>query len=400
MSWLSNYLLTLVILLKIGILSDFFHPRSGGIAVHIEQLSKYLKKRGHEPVIITTAGCDAGLEKYNRICVIRFPASVSKNLLFPNLKLERKIQYILDQLDFDLLNAHHAFSPMGIYTSKMGQILNIPSILTNHSIPMGFAYYKFIWARVAKLLSTYTILRSLSRYERVIAVSKIAAEFIRYFNKNRVTIIPNGVDLEEFKIKGYKEEFGLKEEDPLLIMVGRSTLKKGYEVGLLTLRWILKRFPRAKLFITGVNGVIRSYIYGLAKVFGVAKAVKIPGFLPREKLIKLYWASDVLLHFPYGGESFGIVLLEAMASETPIVATHGDGLQYILNGSGSGFVSYSYDPRKLANLVIKILESEELKRRLGRAGRKIAEYYSWNRIVDKVIAVYKEAIENYKQVRF
>jgi glycosyltransferase involved in cell wall biosynthesis len=154
----------------------------------------------------------------------------------------------------------------------------------------------------------------------------------------------------------------------------------------------LKIYPNSRLLIAGPSGWIAKYITVTAKLFGIQDKVKVLGFIPRVELIKLYKAADIFLHLPWGGESFGIVLLEAMASETPIVASSGDGLKYILERSGAGIVVTSYNPQEIVKRIVKVLKDDGLRERLIVNGKRFVERYSWDKLVKDVINVYEAVL--------
>ncbi|MGQ4892018.1 MAG: glycosyltransferase family 4 protein [Candidatus Njordarchaeia archaeon] len=381
--------------MRIVLASDFFFPRSGGISVHLEHLAKYLVRSGHRVYIVTTSGVNPCLEVADDgFGVIRLPFPLYSNLLIPKRELVVGLRHVIERVDPDLVNVHHAFSPVAVSIPRALSNYSLPKVLTNHSVSIGFdAYRNHQLFRIARILSTYTVLRSIRGYDRVIAVSKIAADFIQNFIDKPVDIIPNGVDLEEFEVRGSKGDFGLDDDTNLIIMVGRSTLKKGYELGLYVFKQLLKIYPNSMLLIAGPSGWIAKYIMITAKIFGIQDRVKVLGFIPRVDLIKLYKAADVFLHLPWGGESFGIVLLEAMASKTPIVASSGDGLKYILEKSGAGLIVTSYNPQEIVNSIVKVLKDDELRERLITNGERFVKQYSWDRLVRKVLHVYKSVLD-------
>jgi len=348
-------------------------------------------------VIVTTSGKKPYWGLSNGIYLIRIPKSVAASMVTFNISLKKDLETLLPRLDADILHAHHAFSPLGLVTSEIANQFGIPSILTNHSIPIGFGSLKGVWGTISKGLSIIPMLKTINLYDEVIAVSSMAAEYISYFYKGRIHIIPNAIDLEEFRITASKDEFGLKENDPMLLMVTRSSPKKGIEVALLAFKVVVKKLNNAKLFIAGPTGAYLQYLKFLTKVFDIEKHVKLLGFVPRRTLVKLYKAADLLIHPVLGGESFGIVLLEAMASGTPIVATYGDGLRYVLEGSGAGMCIDVLNPEKIARIIIRLLNSPNLLKEMSSAGLKFATRFSWSRIIDKIIRIYKEVSRSRKE---
>ena len=382
--------------MRIVLLTDFLYPRYGGISTHVEGLVKALIREGHKAIVITTAGDKRGFDKLDdMITVYRDPAPVLTTLIFNIERLKKRIESVIGKIDPDILHAHHAFSPMGIITPEIGKKLGIPTVLTNHSVPFGFYVARYQWYTIAKLLATFSALRSLRMYDRVIAVSPVAAEFISKFYRGKIHIIPNAIHLDEFdKIEASKEELGLNKDEPLILMVGRASLKKGFELALLAFKKVVDEVPNARLFIVGLTGFLRSYINGLVKFLKLEENVYIPGYVPRETLIKFYKAADVFIHTAYGGESFGIVLIEAMAAGTPIVSTAGDGLKHVLENSGAAICLDVPNPSTLAKAILKLLNDEDMRRSMSIAGRKYVKKYSWSRIVKRIIEIYNQLVEN------
>ena len=376
--------------MKILLVTDFFYPRYGGIATHVHGLAKSLEKIGYAPIILTTAGNKTGFDTYDGIPVYRYPSPVALTFLVGLEKLRKNIKFIVSTINPDILHAHHAFSPLGTITPLIGRELNIPTVLTNHSIPPAYYSAKELWYRVAKLLRTYSILRGLRAYNRVIAVSHVAADFISKFYHGKITIIPNAIFLEEFNVNVSRKELGIPEDDFVVLMVGRSSPRKGYEVALLAFKKVVKKMPNAHLYVIGVSGFQKAFIIGLAKLMKIEENVHVLGYLPRETLIKYYKVADVFLHAAYGGESFGIVLLEAMAAGTPIVSTSGDGLKAVLKNSGAGICVDIPSPIKISASIIMLLKDPELRRRMGENGKNYVKRYSWDYVIREIKNVYTE----------
>ena len=381
-----------MIFLKIVLASDFFIPRIGGISIHLLHLGKYLVRLGHRVYVITTAGSRPSFERFREgFAVIRIPSPLYSNLIIPKKKLIIGLKNVIGEIDPDVINVHHAFSPISVSMPRAVSD-RIPKILTNHSVPIGYDFYKRYWSKFTKFLSFNTVFKAIRSYDIVVAVSEIAKDFIKNFVIRPIYVIPNGIDLEEFNVKASKDEFGIDEDTTVFLMVGRASIKKGYEFGLYIFKKVLKFVPNSILLIAGPDGLFAKYIELASRVLGIGEKVRVLGHISREKLVKLFKVADLFLHCPWGGESFGIVLLEAMAGGTPIVASDGDGLKYILEKSGAGVVVKSYDPSEYVRQVLRILKDDEFRNRLIENGLNFAKKYSWSNIVKKVEYVYNLAL--------
>jgi len=377
--------------LKIVLASSFFYPRYGGVEYHVEGLAKTLKRLGHEVIVITNSG-STGVEVYKGIPVIRISFR-SFGLLPASKLLLNKFRRIYQNLSPDIIHAHHAFSFLGLYSGKLAKELSIPSVLTNHSLPPFYEGLEPFWKVIANGLSLHEPFKYIQYYDSVLSVSKISAKFIAHFYRGKVLVIPNAIDISEFNIEAKRDELGIPEDVPVILTVGRASPKKGFERALAAFHYVIKHIPNARLYVVGPSGRYLSWLKKLAQILRIEENVYFLGFVPRETLIKMYKIADVFLHAAYGGESFGIVLLEAMAAGKPIVATAGDGLKEILEKSNSGFCIESGNPMDISKAVIKLIKDPELRLRLGRNGKRFVEQFSWDKVAERILTVYKSLIE-------
>ncbi len=380
--------------MRILLLTDFFYPRYGGVATHVHGLSKSLKlyAKGFEPVILTSAGSNNSVDHFDGIPIVRYPYSIETTLMFNLERVTKRLRYIVKAIEPDIMHVHHAFSPMGLSVPWISKSLGIPAILTNHSVPIGYYITRRVWYTLGEFLRSYSLLKSLRHYKHVIAVSKVAADFISKLYPGKITIIPNAIFLEEFNINANRSELGIEKDESVILMVGRASFKKGFELAILSLREVVKKIPNANLYIIGLSGFQRNLIERMARLLHLENNVHVIGFVPREKLVKYYKVSDVFLHAAYGGESFGIVLLEAMAAGLPIVSTHGDGLKHVLGNSGAGICIDYPSPKIIARALIKVLLSKELREKMRNNALRFVKKYSWSNIIKDIVSIYREVL--------
>lgn len=386
--------------MRICLLSDFFLPQYGGVPYHVLWLARSLRKRGHKVTVVTTT---PGPSREDGIPVVRLRgAGVTSSLLFRQRRIAQVLAEVLENLSPDVAHAHHAFSTLGTVTPLAAREVSVPSVLTNHSIPMGYMPLKSFW-RVMSHLGSQTIYKSLRHYDAIIAVSPVAAEYISDYVagfRGRIRIIPNGIDLDEFERagEGRREEFGLDDEDFVVLQVGRADIRKGFELGILVTSLLKRLVPRIRLVIVGARA-FHDVLSDLSRALGVEDNVRLMGFLKRDKLIRLYKCADVLLHPCYGGESFGIVFLEAMAAGIPIVSAGGDGLYWLVKRLNVGLYYERLSPLQIARGLLRLYRDESLRRRLGERGRRLVRIFSMERIAEKVEFVYREVIEQHEEAR-
>ena len=369
--------------------TDFFLPEYGGIQTHVYELARMSIKKGFEVTVITSVGEHGKIEYIDGIRVIRikYPRYAG---LFALSGLKNRLKKVFRKIRPDIIHAHHAFSPMGLASSHVAKKLGIPSVLTNHSIPIGYESFKALWNYFSRIFLLYQDIYNIRKYDAIIAVSTLAAEYIRvYYPRGRIFVIPPPVENSLFTIQATKRDVGLSDDDKTVLFVGRLAPKKGLEFALYAFRLIILAEPDVKLYIVGpYDRAYMWHINNLLKKWGLKNNVIIVGPVPREKLRKYFAASDVLIFPSYGGESFGIVVLEGMASGKPVVATSGGALRRYIEKYKLGYIT-GFDTVKFAAAVLKLLRNPELRREMGERGRRFARIFSWDRLFSKILRIYE-----------
>ncbi len=377
--------------LKIALVSDWYYPKLGGVAVHMHDLAIFLRRRGHEVTIVTndiTTGKEDELRREG-IDLVKVPGyllgSVEINMTIFSRNASRMVPFIDGN---DIVHGQHAFTPLALKAVAAARKTGKGALLTTHSINFenssaikALAFISFPYFRYY-----------MSNPHRIIAVSKASREFIKRFTSVPVDVIYNGVNTEIFNGKAdgeaLRDELGLGER--VVLYVGRLEPRKG----LGTLISAMKDID-GTLLVVG-RGSMLPVLREKARLLGVLNRVKFLGQIEYSKLPAIYALSDVFV-LPSLSEAFGIVLLEAMASGTPVVGTNVGGIPEIIDGCG--FLVPPRNPRKLAEAVNSILNNQNLGKKLGRLGRKrVEEVYDWRVIVKKTerryIQVLDEVAEN------
>ena len=362
--------------MKIAICSDYFYPKIGGIATHIENLAKALEKRGHEVFIITKmAKFNDNTHGLNVIRIKSFFRS-SRTLDIPNTN---ELEKIIKKINPDIIHSHHIFSPISLLSLSVGKKLKIKTVLTNHSIQF-FYDFDYLWKPFSYILFPYR--QYINNADEIIAVSKAASSFVSHFTNKKIKIIPNGINVDEFAPK--KKEF----DGESILFVGRFVYRKGLHVLLEAMRYIVNENEKAKLTIVG-TGYLNSVLKLLIKTLNLQKKIFIKRNIEKNELIKLYQKSNVFAMPSIYGESFGIVLLEAMSSKTPVVATKQGGIKEIITHKKTGLLIEKNKPKKLAQNILNLLNDEKLSKKLSSNAFKEVKKYDWNVIIKKIEKVYK-----------
>lgn len=359
--------------------TEWFNTSDGGVAGHVKNLAVILKKNKVDVSVITNK-----MKEKNDSNLQIYEIKGIKDPLFKlNLSpvITKKMVKILK--DFDVVHCHHAFARLPLAGIRVADKINIPSILTTHTVSL-FPDANYLWHPLSYGYPRYRL--QIVKVKEVIAVSRSAKTFIEYFTDKKITIIPNGVDVKRF----YPRNKAGNNERPVISYVGRLVPKKGVHILIRAMKNIVKKYPDALLIIGG-KGKMKTFLSSYAKTIGLKENVRFLGYIPENKLPEFYSSSDVFVLPSITGESFGVTLLEAMASGTPVVGTNVGGIPEVIHDSG--LVVESGDPKKLAHAVITLLDDENLRKKFGRKARgRVEEKYSWDEIGKKIINVYKEVM--------
>ena len=307
--------------MKIGIVSQSYYPRYGGVTEHVHHTALELRRRGHDVTIITSRFRDGEAGSPG---VVR----VGHNLLVPyngafvdftvGWNLPGAMKRIFQRMDFDIVHVHCPTSP------------SLPLIAIEQSpYPVVGTFHMTAGRSVLMDLFKGYLTRRMDKMRGHIAVSKTARQSAELYFPGHYEIIPNGVDIERFH--GAIEPFE-EWRDPErinLLFVGRLDPRKGLDLLIAAMPEILERTQnRARLLIVG-DSYLRPKFE--ASVPAVARPhVHFLGHVPSAQLPRWYATGDIFISPASGQESFGIVLLEAMAAARAVVASDIPGYRSVV----------------------------------------------------------------------
>jgi glycosyltransferase involved in cell wall biosynthesis len=236
---------------------------------------------------------------------------------------------------------------------------------------IGFAHAQKVYQFVDKIVVN-------SRYMR----NKI----VNYYkiDPGKIVIIPNGVTLERFS--GWNKSYRLA-GFPSILYVGALREGKAVDVLIRALVGLKSEHPKVKLHIVGAGSSL-SYLKALSVQEGIERDVIFWGQADYFSIPKFYRGADICV-FPSRHEAFGIVILEAMASGKPVVASNGGGIPEIISDGENGVLVKPDDPDALAESILTLLRDGTLRNRLSHNALKTAANYSWDKIAEKYILLYK-----------
>jgi phosphatidylinositol alpha-mannosyltransferase len=371
---------------KIALVSPYDYAYPGGVVNHITALEKQLSAMGHDVRVIAPASKPINSlgERFIRIGTPRpIPVSGTTARICISLRLANRIKEVLAAEKFDIVHLHEPFLVM--LCSAMLRFSNGVNIGTFHAIDSKPGY-KFGWP-----ISRVMLKRRIKKLSGKIAVSRPAMEFSSKYIPGPYEIIPNGIDLEHFKPDVEPVEQYMDGRLNILF-VGRLEKRKGLKYLITAYRHVKKQIPESRLIVVGPGTRMRKGYERQVKEAGLKDDVIFVGSVSSDDLPRYYKTADIFCAPATGQESFGIVLLEAMAVGTPIVASRIDGYASVLTHGREGLLVPPKDSGELARALLRMAKDESLRQEMGNRGMLTARNYSWQRVAQTVVAYYNDVL--------
>jgi phosphatidylinositol alpha-mannosyltransferase len=358
--------------MKIGLVSPYVYPLPGGVTEHVRYLYEGLRLRGHDVRIITSSH---GLQRSSEGDVIRLgkgfsmPTNGSVGTVTLSPRYVSQVNTMLERERFDLLHFHEPFVPfLSLVVLRQSTSVNIA---TFHAYAGFSPSYEF----GSRVLGSYA-----DRLHGRIAVSAAARHFIDRFFPGDYKVIPNGVDVDRYRkaVPLARWQDGTRN----VLFVGRHEPRKGLIELLKAFRILRKTGCECRLLVVGSGPQEReARRYVMTRRLG---GVEFLGRVSDNEKAQLFKTADVYVSPATGRESFGIVLLEAMAAGTAIVCSDIHGYKGVVRRGTDGLLVPPRKPKALAAAIGTLLADDELRARMGRSGTLRAEEFSWDRVTAKV----------------
>ena len=371
--------------MKIALVSPYDFAYPGGVANHIFALERQFTRMGHEVKVIAPASraVSAFGDRFIPIGKPRaIPASGSITRITISLRLASRIKAVLEKENFDIIHLHEPFMPM-LCTAVL-RFSNTANVGTFHAFD-GSPGYNF-----GRPISTIILRRRLRKLHGKIAVSKPAMEFAGKYVPGYYNVIPNGVDLEHFS----------PDVSPIdrfcdgkinILFVGRLEKRKGLGYLLKAYQRVKEEIANSRLIIVG-PGIRLRRKYEKQVRRSELEDVIFTGHVDYDELPRYYKTADIFCAPATGRESFGIILLEAMAVGKPIVASNVGGYASIVAHGVDGLLVPPKDDKELARALVSLMIDEPLRQRMGAMGKRKAQDYSWERIAKEILNYYRRIL--------
>jgi phosphatidyl-myo-inositol alpha-mannosyltransferase len=370
---------------KIGIVTQSYYPRPGGVTEVAHFSARELRKLGHDVTIITT---HYGGPERDEPGVIR----IGRNVLVPvngawvNMTvgsgLRGELRRIFERERFDIVHAHCPLVPTLPLFALETALPRQKVVGTFHAAADSNFFY-WLFRRFLEKRSR--------RLDRRMAVSEAARTFVSKYFPGDYEIVPNGIDCERFR-PGIEPLAQYRDGRINVLFVGRMDPRKGVPYLCKAMPLVARELAgKVRFMIVGEEGLRARLHPRPADLHGAT--IDWIGRVSPEDLPRYYATADIFCSPATGQESFGIVLLEAMASGVAIAASDIPGYRTIVNPGREGILVPPRDPGELARAIVSLARDEGLRRRLGEAGRKQALRYDWPVVVRRLESVYRDALD-------
>ncbi|HSX34538.1 MAG TPA: glycosyltransferase family 4 protein [Candidatus Saccharimonadales bacterium] len=373
--------------MKIGLICPYSIAKNGGVQEIVRAMQAELTRRGHDCYIITPRPSDHANEPEDHMIFIGGSAdfnSPTHTVVQVSASVSDTIDRMLEEENFDVLHFHEPWIPMLSY-----QILSrskTANVATFHAkMPED------IMSRtMARVITPYTK-ASLKYLHALTAVSDAASELVCRIADEPVAIIPNGV-APRFTPPA---KFHDSRKNKTILFVGRLDTRKGVKYLLHAFRLLSEKDPNTSLLIAG-DGVDREKLEALSRDLELEN-VHFLGFISDAEKIKLLRSSDLFCAPSPYGESFGLVILEAMATGLVTVAGDNPGYGSVLTGLGAVSIINPKHTAEFARRLELLLHEPDLRKLWRQWAAEEMPKYSYKAVVDQYLEVYEAAIKRHKQ---
>jgi len=365
-----------------------FYPFTGGVENYVYYLSRELVNSGNQVKVVCANEPDIeSKQRVEGIEVERLPYMGK----IANTNITTGLPGALSDGDYDIIHTHIPTPWSADWSAFYSNSKKKPLVVTYHNDIIG----QGLASLVARIYNSVGLNYVLKTAAKIIITQpgylQSSSHLAKY--QDKIEVIPNGVDVEKFQpIQASDNED--KSTIFFLSVLDEFHKYKGLDYLLEALKIVKNNVPDVKLIVGG-KGVLLDHHQEMAASLGLKDNVEFAGFIPDEEIADYYSQASVFVLPSISSlqEGFGIVALEALACQTPVVTTDIVGVAHDLKQIKGGIVIPPRDTHKLADAITQILSDAEMQKEMGQRGRKLVqEKYTWKVVASSMEKVYKEIL--------
>lgn len=392
-------IITLVYRMKIGFFTDGYLPQVNGVAVSVAACARALEKRGHEVYIIAPSYPRyKDKKRVIRINSITYPENPEIRLA---TFLPGKSLLSASRVDFDIVHGHSG-GPVTLLGWEVAKLKRVPFVVTYHTLWNQYTHYilkgRVIKPKMAEVASK--IFGNLCD-TLIVPTKKVRSELVSYGIDKPIEVIPNGIQLDAFltaKQGWLRKKYHIPENKHILLYVGRMAKEKSIDYLIRSFSEVHKKDKDSILVLVG-DGPETSHLKELATRSGVEDSVIFTGYVDQKKIPLVYADADIFV-FASQSETQGMVILEAFASGTPVVAVQDDAFTDVITNGKDGLLVKG-SPRVFANAVLDLLNDTKKMEQIKDEMKKEMGIYSADKVAERLENLYKDLVtKNSKKIDF
>jgi len=365
-----------------------FYPFTGGVENYVYYLSRELVNSGNQVKVVCANEPDIeSKQRVEGIEVERLPYMGK----IANTNITTGLPGALSDGDYDIIHTHIPTPWSADWSAFYSNSKKKPLVVTYHNDIIG----QGLASLVARIYNSVGLNYVLKTAAKIIITQpgylQSSSHLAKY--RDKIEVIPNGVDVEKFQPK---QASGNEDKSTIffLSVLDEFHKYKGLDYLLEALKIVKNNVPDVKLIVGG-KGVLLDHHQEMAASLGLKDNVEFAGFIPDEEIADYYSQASVFVLPSISSlqEGFGIVALEALACQTPVVTTDIVGVAHDLKQIKGGIVIPPRDTHKLADAITQILSDAQMQKEMGQRGRKLVqEKYTWKVVASSMEKVYKEIL--------
>ena len=393
--------------MRIGIFTDAYDPDLNGVATSAKVLYEQFTKMGHQCFVICTHSDKVGIKKEGdiiRLPGIELKAFYGYGIVPPVMPL---FSTEIAKLELDIIHIETEFG-VGILGSSVSKYLKIPMVRTYHTDYIDYANYFFpeklsllnkasstVVTRIVKILSEDCL--------RLMTPSNKTKEILKEAGvKTQIDVVPNGIDLDRFKpenvdsakVSKIKEELNIKEDEKVLIYLGRIADEKRLDLVINTFKKVKENNLNLRLIVVGLGPAYDKNLK-LASKLGLDDYVTFLGKKAPEDVPAYYQVADGFISASTS-ETQGLTYIEALSSALPIIVAYDDVLTDLVDEGNNGYFFKDEDECYLKLEVFSKLSKAEYEKLSSNAIKSVA-IYDAHKFAQDTLNIYEEVLDVYKK---